>query len=382
MSLAWGGIVILVLLLPGFLFFVGLYVPEQFTREAAQRSPLGQLAGTLLVATVVHGLSYAILTGLCGPRLPCIDIPALITLIRADAANAADFAIVAGQVEKNRWWIVGYMLLTDTMGTFAGWSAGAASLRLRNRSLSRVLVRHGWVYDVVVGKPDDVTFAHVMTNIKEGERILLYSGFVKTFGLAPDGRFTYLVLHGALRYYMYLEKEGPRTMSMSAWKRIGESTSSVAELLPNSASATKREWSYFVIDGEDIANVMFDRHTLTPAVVKVLPELFREVRASFSRRQVVNASAGTFVPAEITIARGGFVEWQFDGVHNVTFSTQGSPANVPDTANGSVARSFPSVGRFSYRCTIHPGEGGVVNVVAAPETGRPLDFAPGTAKRT
>ena len=33
MSIAWSGIVLLVLLLPGFLFFVGLYFPEKVTRE-------------------------------------------------------------------------------------------------------------------------------------------------------------------------------------------------------------------------------------------------------------------------------------------------------------------------------------------------------------
>lgn len=61
MSIAWGSLVLLVVLLPGVLFFVGIYWPEQFTRESEPRSPLGQLAGALLVAFVVHGLAYTTL---------------------------------------------------------------------------------------------------------------------------------------------------------------------------------------------------------------------------------------------------------------------------------------------------------------------------------
>ena len=69
MSIAWGSLVLLVVLLPGVLFFVGIYWPEQFTRETEVRSPLGQLAGALLVAFLVHGIAYGVLSSLCGSAL-------------------------------------------------------------------------------------------------------------------------------------------------------------------------------------------------------------------------------------------------------------------------------------------------------------------------
>ena len=58
MSLAWSSLVILLLLLPGVLFFVGLYIPEQFTRETTERSPIGYVAGVMGISFVVHGILF------------------------------------------------------------------------------------------------------------------------------------------------------------------------------------------------------------------------------------------------------------------------------------------------------------------------------------
>src|SRR5688500_1808281 len=56
-----------------------------------------------------------------------------------------------------------------------------------------------------------------------------------------------------------------------------------------------------------------------------------------------SASANTFAPSTVTIARGGTVTWTFGArPHNVTFgSTAGAPASVPTTTNAAVARQFP-----------------------------------------
>jgi plastocyanin len=85
--------------------------------------------------------------------------------------------------------------------------------------------------------------------------------------------------------------------------------------------------------------------------------------------QVAPASAGVsapgvaFQPAAVDVQAGGAVSWTFASVpHNVTFTTAGAPANVPDLQDGSASRTFPTNGNFSYQCTIHPGMAGVVHV--------------------
>ena len=48
MSIAWATVVLVVLLLPGFVFFWGFYAPNQVTRETVPGSPLDQLAGVVI----------------------------------------------------------------------------------------------------------------------------------------------------------------------------------------------------------------------------------------------------------------------------------------------------------------------------------------------
>ena len=78
----------------------------------------------------------------------------------------------------------------------------------------------------------------------------------------------------------------------------------------------------------------------------------------------VSMGADTFSPASITVDRNESVTWtNSSGVlHNVTFTTNGSPANIADHTSGSNARAFPTAGTFSYNCTNHAGMNGSVTV--------------------
>lgn len=120
MSIAWGSLVLLVVLLPGVLFFVGIYWPEQFTRESEPRSPLGQLAGALLIAFSVHGLAYALLTSVCGKWLPCISIQSFLDVVSVDPKVPGMSAAVSGMARRYRWWILLYLLSTSAIGIILG----------------------------------------------------------------------------------------------------------------------------------------------------------------------------------------------------------------------------------------------------------------------
>ena len=73
-----------------------------------------------------------------------------------------------------------------------------------------------------------------------------------------------------------------------------------------------------------------------------------------------------FSPGAVSITRGGTVTWSNGGstVHNVTFSTSGSPANISNftASSGAQTRTFPNAGTYSYQCTNHAGMNGTVTV--------------------
>ena len=70
---------------------------------------------------------------------------------------------------------------------------------------------------------------------------------------------------------------------------------------------------------------------------------------------VCMTTSNTFNPTQVTITHGGSVTWSntTGTTHNVTFSTAGAPASVPDFASGTRSVTFPNAGTFAYNCTIH-----------------------------
>lgn len=251
MSIAWGSLVLLVVLLPGVLFFVGIYWPEQFTRESEPRSPLGQLAGALLVAFVVHGLAYTVFTSFCGSWLPCISIKGLLDVVNLDPTAPAATATVDETVRRFRWWIFLYVLATAAAGIGLGGVYGWLIVSRKIRHFSR----HRWIYDLSI---DGLTYAYVLTHVRHDDRILMYKGFLRAFGLQQDGKFSYIVLSDVTRMYLVLGKDASSTSASEVQKMIGASTPGEVVLPSEPTRPKKRVQSLFVIEGEDIANSVFD----------------------------------------------------------------------------------------------------------------------------
>lgn len=74
--------------------------------------------------------------------------------------------------------------------------------------------------------------------------------------------------------------------------------------------------------------------------------------------------ASSFVPPALTIHLDESVTWSNTSgiLHNVTFTTAGAPANIPDHTAGNTARTFTTTGTFAYDCTNHAGMSGTVTV--------------------
>jgi hypothetical protein len=267
MTIAWGSLVLLVLLLPGFLFFLGIYWPEKFTRENEQRSPLGHLAAVLLVSVAVQGLGLAVTSGICGRSIPCIDIGLLLDTLSPTAETRVR---VAAMFQQNVWWILTYQLATGA----AGLVLGAVYSQLTASGVLRRLVRHRWIYEL---NTEGFTYAHVMTHVRDGSRILMYKGFLVTFGLQQDGRFSYIVLRDVVRLYMDLQADGPTTSVEREQKKIGSAAGTRVEDPAGSAQLRKLH-SYFVIEGEDIANAVFDRLEARVSAPKNFNEVVERVR--------------------------------------------------------------------------------------------------------
>jgi plastocyanin len=70
-----------------------------------------------------------------------------------------------------------------------------------------------------------------------------------------------------------------------------------------------------------------------------------------------------YSPSALSLKVGGTVEWFFEGIHDVVF-TSGSGAEPSDCPRGvtSCSRTFDVAGAFTYRCTL-PGHDAMVGSV-------------------
>jgi plastocyanin len=67
-----------------------------------------------------------------------------------------------------------------------------------------------------------------------------------------------------------------------------------------------------------------------------------------------------FTPSSVTVSKGSRVTWKFNGPHNVLGKGKGWHPGIK--LRGTWSRTFRTAGKFSYRCTIHPGMNGKVIV--------------------
>lgn len=254
MSLAWSTVALLVLLLPGFLFFVGLYLPERISRDIVPGGTLTQLGGVVLVAFFIHALVFALHASACGiwSWLPCIRFDYALITFGLDLKDPMPLLQLADNITAHRWWILGYFAGTSALGLFVGLKSG----QLIITGPFRFLAKHSWIYDLIDTDDSSLTLAYVLTNIRIENRILMYRGFLQEYCFTADGKISYLVLIGCSRYYLKLDAKKPITSAPKDWLVVGQSSDATM------AEVSEKQWSYMVIEGEDISNVIFDRHSL------------------------------------------------------------------------------------------------------------------------
>lgn len=72
-----------------------------------------------------------------------------------------------------------------------------------------------------------------------------------------------------------------------------------------------------------------------------------------------------FLPFETVIKQNGTVNFVFPSLaHNVFWDRVrlGSPADINTISDATISRTFPTVGVFGYKCTLHPGMDGTIIV--------------------
>jgi hypothetical protein len=154
MSVAWTTILIIALLLPGVLFFIGLHFEERFSREIIRSNAIGEVGLAILVALTFHFFAYWVLL------------------------------------------LFGFDL-AEFLGPLTTHDQGPDL-----HSAARIIVRGGF-YTIVT--------AYVMTTTAQNNQSLMYTGVLSEFYLTVDGSLTYVILKNCSRFFMKMDGEDPIT---------------------------------------------------------------------------------------------------------------------------------------------------------------------------
>jgi hypothetical protein len=263
MSLAWAPLALILLLLPGIFFFIGLASYERLSREVIRSSVISEVAMATVIAIAIHFISVCILS-MFGFRLSTYIAP----IAEYSSIHSAEF--VRG-ISKRLTSTVIYLGITTGLGFAAGLivAIGVVSGPLRK------LTSHRWIYDIIdADRSGGIVTAFVMTNIVEDSKILMYKGRVHDIFLSTDGKISYLVLKNCFRYCMTF-KDG----ELITGKQL--------ELFgARQYSRPANVWDRLLIDGSNIANVLFDS---TPELkgkaegAEVVEAAFRDALQRFRR---------------------------------------------------------------------------------------------------
>jgi hypothetical protein len=235
MSLAWTPLAILVLLLPGVFFFIGLATSERLPREIIRSSVISEVAMAVVIAVAIHTISIILMSAF-GFRLNVFVLPfaKYSTLQPADAIKAATDRLLPFVVYLGATTAVGFGLgCLAAFGVVSGWL--------------RFLATHQWIYDIInANREGRFVTAFVMTTLVENNRVLMYRGRVHEFFLKNDGTLAYIVLRNCSRYHMTFEGN------------VLETSRQLELFGRNQARRSAGVWDRLFIDGGNIANVLFD----------------------------------------------------------------------------------------------------------------------------
>jgi hypothetical protein len=260
MSLAWAPIAVLVLLLPGVFFFIGLATFERLSREIIRSSVISEVAMAVVIAIAIHTLCIVVLSAAVGFRLSDFTSPLLdytahpVATVEATAKRLLPFVI--------------YLFVTTLIGFGFGclvaWGVVTGWMRF--------LATHQWIYDIIKSnRKDRFVTAFIMTTLVENNKVLMYRGRVHEFFLQNDGTLAYIILKNCSRYHMSFE--GDKLETSKQYELFG----------PKQADRSAKVWDRLFIDGTNIANVLFDP---SPEVtITKTPEGSAALDAAVARRR-------------------------------------------------------------------------------------------------
>jgi hypothetical protein len=262
MSVAWTTLAIIVMLVPGIFFFIGVASYERLSREIIRSSVVSELAMAAMIAIALHTAAISIISA-WGFRLSNFLVPFAqfpgprpAELIHPIADRLLPLAL--------------YLMVLAAAGFSSGYVVAIGVLKGPLRSLAT----HKWIYDVIdSGRKGGIVTAYVMTTMVQDGKVLMYRGRVHELFLNKDGDISYVILKNCARFYMIFGEAGLTTSKQFTLFDVADKG---------------RRWDYLFVEGENIANILFDP---SPEKIRETPAGTAALQEELKKRQTTIVAA-------------------------------------------------------------------------------------------
>ncbi|RED38331.1 hypothetical protein BJ123_10480 [Rhodopseudomonas thermotolerans] len=267
MTAIWTTAAIVALLLPGIFFFIGVASYERVSREVIRSGAVSELALAMLFSIGIHVVLLSTLSAF-GFRLSAFIAP---LAQYADISHVELVDRVTSKLLPTALYLIASTLCGGALGVLV--AVGIVSGPLRG------LVKHKWVYDLIDrDRRRGITTVYVMTTTQEDNKVLMYRGRLHEFFMLEGGKISYVILKDCARYYMnFADVDLPTGQQLDIFR---------------GTPAQRRVWDYLMIDGGNIANILFDPSAQT---IKATEEGTKALRAAVKARREASEKAGNTV---------------------------------------------------------------------------------------
>lgn len=266
MSIAWTTVAFLFLLVPGVAFFIGSRTLERMPDHLGAGTPV-VLSLIVGAAILMHAVLFAASNSVCGTTIPCMQLDYIFALLQLEGAKAITLEALASNLKQFAWWVIGYAVATSFLAYFLGKLCGPYLLKIRGLQGSQ----HEWYNNLINEENAISVVAYVLTNISHEGKTLLYGGFLDEIHATKDGTLSYVLLSGVSCFYLDLTGTRPKTSPHGHWITItgdNDIEPSGEDIAINETTEGNQDLAgagirrYMLIEGEDIANTVFEIYEL------------------------------------------------------------------------------------------------------------------------
>lgn len=203
MSLAWTTVVLLLFLLPGFLFIFGVNLSRRAIKQQKhEKNLIASLSGSILVAFIIHSVFVLLLNKwLATGLLPQVDIELLLASFQLEGSEqiGPDNGIeaISANINKNIHWLLLYVYITSLVGHICG-----------RRTYTKYILTYGTHIEKEIArsyKDGGIIFIHALSTLSHDNRLVMYRGYLSDISLSESGEIIYMVLENAERCYLRLD---------------------------------------------------------------------------------------------------------------------------------------------------------------------------------